>query len=97
MDRRKFICRVTGAAASAGLTLAGAAAATENRSVVYKVNGFTCINCAVGPEVMLRGLKGVTRANASYPRKKVSIGFDSNLASEKELKDFIARCGFSVA
>ena len=46
---------------------------------------------------VLRGLKGVTRANASYPEKKVSIGFDSNLVSEKELKAFIASCGFSVA
>jgi Cu+-exporting ATPase len=77
--------------------MAGAAAATENRSAVYKVNGFTCITCAVGLEVMLRGLKGVTRANASYPEIKVSIGFDSNLASEKELKEFIASCGFSMA
>jgi hypothetical protein len=49
------------------VSIAGAAAATENRTVVYKVNGFTCIACAVGLEVMLRGLKGVTRANASYP------------------------------
>jgi copper chaperone CopZ len=90
MDRRKFI------SAAAGVSMAGAAAATENRSVVYRVNDFTCITCAVGLEVMLRGLKGVTRANASYPEKKVSIGYDSNVASEKELKAFIANCGFSV-
>jgi hypothetical protein len=70
MDRRKFICRVTGAGASAGLSIGDSAAAAENRSVVYTVNGFTCITCAVGLEVMLRGLKGVTRANASYPEKK---------------------------
>jgi hypothetical protein len=35
---------------------------------------------------MLRGLKGVTRANASYPKANVAIGFDASLTS-----------GFSVA
>jgi len=51
----------------------------------------------VGLEVMLRGLNGVTRAKASYPEANVAIGFDANLTSEKTLRDFIAKCGFSVA
>jgi len=55
------------------------------------------VTCAVGLEVMLRGLKGVTRANASYPEARVVIGFDSNLTTEKALKDFVASCGFLVA
>lgn len=95
MDRRKFICRVT-VGSAAGLSLAEAAP-KENRSVIYKVKGFTCITCAVGLEVMLRGLKGVARANASYPGAKVVIAFDSNLTTEKTLQAFIAKCGFSVA
>ena len=95
MDRRNFICRVT-VGSAAGLSLAEAAP-RENRSVTYKVKGFTCITCAVGLEVMLRGLKGVTRANASYPEAKVAIGFDSSLTTEKTLKEFIAACGFLVA
>jgi copper chaperone CopZ len=97
MNRRNFICQVTASSATAGISVASAAAAKENRSVVYRVNGFTCVTCAVGVEVMLRGLKGVTRANASYPEKKVAIGFDRDLTSEKTLKEFIAACGFSVA
>jgi copper chaperone CopZ len=60
------------------------------------VKGFTCVTCAVGLEVMLRGLKGVTRAKASYAQANVKIGFDANLTSEKTLKDFVAACGFSV-
>jgi copper chaperone CopZ len=95
MDRRNFICRITTGTA-AGLTLAEAAPPKENRSVTYKVKGFTCVTCAVGLEVMLRGLKGVTRAKAGYPEANVAIGFDANLISEKTLKDFIANCGFSV-
>jgi copper chaperone CopZ len=96
MDRRKFICRIT-AGSAAGLTLAEAAPPKENRSVLYKVKGFTCVTCAVGLEVMLRGLKGVTRATASYPEGNVTIGFDRNFTSEKTLKNFIENCGFSVA
>jgi len=64
---------------------------------MYQVKGFTCVTCAVGLEVMLRGLRGVTRANASYPAARVVIGFDGELTNEKTLRDFISSCGFSVA
>ena len=53
MRRREFICRVTTAGA-AGANLARPAEAKENRSVTYRVKGFTCVTCAVGLEVMLR-------------------------------------------
>jgi hypothetical protein len=46
---------------------------------------------------MLRGLNGVTRANASYPANNVAIGFDEHVTNEKALKEFIKLCGFSVA
>jgi copper chaperone CopZ len=96
MDRRNFICSITTGTA-AGLTVAEAAPPKENRSVTYKVKGFTCVTCAVGLEVMLRGLKGVTRAKARYSEADVAIGFDAHLTSEKVLRDFIGSCGFSVA
>jgi copper chaperone CopZ len=110
MDRRRFICQITAAAAAgaaANLELArvavprethgSTAAGEETRSVTYQIKGFTCITCAVGLEVMLRGLKGVTRANASYPANNVVIGFDEQVTDENELKAFIRVCGFSVA
>lgn len=96
MDRRNFICQVGGVGA-ASISAAAAATPREDRSVVYKVNGFTCVTCAVGLEVMLRGTPGVTRANASYAERKVAIGFDSHLTTEKQLREFISSCGFSVA
>jgi copper chaperone CopZ len=46
---------------------------------------------------MLRGLNGVTRANASYPENNVVIGFDEHVTNDKALKEFINVCGFSVA
>jgi anaerobic selenocysteine-containing dehydrogenase len=70
MDRRNFICKVGGVGAASLSAAAAAPKQKEDRSVVYKVNGFTCVTCAVGLEVMLRGTPGVTRANASYPERK---------------------------
>ncbi len=68
----------------------------ELRSVTYHVAGFTCITCAVGLEVMLRGLRGVARANSSYPANTVLIEFDGRMITEKTIRGFIGKCGFSV-
>jgi Cu+-exporting ATPase len=89
MDRRKFLYGVTAAGT--------AAAAKEPASVNWDVKGFTCITCAVGLEVMLKGLKGVVRVKATYPDNKVSIGYDGSQVTEKTLREFIVKCGFRVA
>lgn len=94
MKRRNFLCNVT---AGASIATASAATSKETASVDWKVNGFTCITCAVGLEVMLKGMPGVARARATYPENTVSIGFDSKPISERKLRDFIAVCGFRVA
>ena len=108
MDRRRFLCRLTSAAAAStavGVELgcgARTAATPEDRvrgtrRVTYQVQGFTCITCAVGLEVMLRGLRGVAEAAASYGENSVAITFDDKVTSEDALKQFISVCGFSVA
>jgi Cu+-exporting ATPase len=99
MDRRKFLCRVTNAVTAAGAVpaIAAGSAPREGRSVTCQVKGFTCITCAVGLEVMLRGLRGVTWASASYPANSVSIGFDPRVIAEEKIVEFIGICGFSVA
>ena len=97
MDRRNFLCRLTAATASGVGSAAADAGPKNTRTVTYPVKGFTCITCAVGLEVMLRGLKGVTRANASYPQATVVIEFDDHTIHEDGLKQFIQICGFTVA
>ena len=99
MDRRKFLSGVTAAAGATavGVETASAATAKETRSVTWHVKGFTCITCSVGLEVMLRGLNGVTRATASYPENKVTVGFDEHLMKEQTIREFISVCGFTVA
>jgi copper chaperone len=97
MDRRNFLCEVAAVGtAAASVAAAKPAAVKETRAVTWKVKGFTCITCSVGLEVMLRGLHGVARANASYPANNVVIGFDEHATSEKTLREFIEVCGFTL-
>ena len=88
---------MSGAAAGVAAASDLSAAGKQLRSVNYNVKGFTCITCAVGLEVMLRGLKGVASAKASYPANKVAIEFDERAIAEEKVKKFITTCGFSVA
>ena len=97
MDRRKFLCGISVAGAAPAVAAPnGLPVAKENSSVHWKVSGFTCITCAVGLEVMLKGLKGVARAKATWPGNEVSIGYDRNLTDVKTLREFVAVCGFQV-
>ena len=92
MNRRGFLSRVSLAAgletANSGETLGNAHREIQDQH--------TCITCAVGLEVMLRGLIGVTKANASYPESDGVIAFDEHITNKKTLKAFIT-CGFLVA
>jgi copper chaperone CopZ len=87
------------------LTVAGAAGAavgvelgcgTTAERVTYRVGGFTCVTCAVGLETMLRGVRGVAEASASYAEHTVTIAFDAKVIGEDALKQFVSDCGFSV-
>jgi copper chaperone CopZ len=93
--RRNFIRRIT-AAGAGGLATIGIATAGEKQMVTYRVKGFSCVTCAVGLETMLRGKKGVTRAQASYPKAMVVIEYDASVIAEASLKGFITEMGFSA-
>lgn len=102
MDRRRFLSGLTAGGAAVGvgvmgMKIGGREAAHETRSLTFAVQGFTCITCAVGLGTMVRGLRDVTRANATYHEGKVVVGFDENLIGEKALREFISTCGFKVA
>lgn len=90
MFRRQFINRLTMAA------VVGPASAMERKTVTYGVEGFSCVTCATGLEVMLRREKGVLRADASYPKAIVIIEFDPVSVNETSLKQYIADMGFRV-
>lgn len=100
MVRRDFIQRIaaaagTGTAASSAVKPAKPAPAA---TAVYMVKGFTCITCAVGLEVVLRGIKGITSAKATYPEGKVTVGYDPALHSDEKIRAFIDKAtGFQVS
>jgi copper chaperone CopZ len=61
------------------------------------VQGFTCITCAVGLEVVLKGFRGVTQAKAAYPEGKVVVAFDPAVTSGETIRTFINKAtGFTV-
>lgn len=95
MFRRRFMQRITLAGAG-GLASIGTTEARENRTVVYRIKGFSCVTCAVGLETMLLRREGIARAKASYPDAKVVIEFDPKLVTDNWLRAFIADKGFTV-
>jgi copper chaperone CopZ len=97
MVRRDFIQKLTAATGATGLATAAKAAPAASRTVTFQVKGFTCITCAIGLEVVLKGFRGVTQAKAAYPEGKVTVGFDSAVTSEDTIRAFIDKVtGFTV-
>ena len=96
MFRRKFIQGMTLASAGVGVAAVRTVHASENKTVTYRVKGFTCVTCAVGLDTMLGREKGVIHAKSSYPDATTVIEFNPNLITEKSLREFIAELGFTA-
>lgn len=90
MFRRQFIQLAT----LAGVAGLSAFAVTEKKTVTYRIQGFTCVTCAVGMDVLLQREKGVVSATSSYPDATTTIVFHPELVTEASLKATIAEMGF---
>jgi copper chaperone CopZ len=94
MIRRKFLGMMTlagaGVVAMEGMDLA------EQKTVTFRIAGFTCITCAVGLETLLEKERGVIRVKASYPESKAAITYHPKLTSEASLVSFIEEAGFKA-
>ncbi len=91
MFRRNFIQLVTLAGAGSGLRRHGGGA---SKTVTYRIQGFSCVTCAVGLDVMLDRQKGVVQAKSSYNDATTTIVFHPELVTESALQAFIAEMGF---
>ena len=90
MFRRSFIQRVTCGMAASGY----AAAAQGSKIVTYRIEGFSCVTCAVGLDAMLREHKGIVRSKSTYPDATTVIEFNPDLVTEPQIKAFIEETGF---
>jgi copper chaperone CopZ len=95
MIRRKFIGLMTLASAGSMIALETVEAA-EQKTVSYRISGFTCITCAVGLETLLQKERGVVWAKASYPNNTATITYHAKLTSETSLEKFIESTGFKA-
>jgi copper chaperone len=91
MFRRSFIQRIT-----CGMAGSGYAAVRRSKTVTYRVEGFSCVTCAVGLDAMLREHKGIVRSKSTYPAGTTVIEFDPEFVAETQIKTFIEETGFIV-
>lgn len=95
MIRRRFLGLAT-LAGVAGLATMEGMEITEQKTVTFRIAGFTCITCAVGLETLLQKEKGVVRVSASYPTNTATITYHPELTSESSLAEFIETTGFKA-
>jgi copper chaperone CopZ len=95
MIRRRFLGLATLAGVGGLVTMEGMDIA-EQKTVTFRIAGFTCITCAVGLETLLQKEKGVVRVTASYPANAATITYHPRLTSESSLVEFIETTGFKA-
>jgi copper chaperone CopZ len=95
MIRRRFLGLATLAGVAGLATMEGMDIA-EQKTVTFRIAGFTCITCAVGLETLLQKEKGVVRVKASYPANSATITYHPGLISESSLAEFIETTGFKA-
>jgi len=92
MIRREFIQGIAGGLGSA----AAATSAVKTKTVTYRIEGFTCVTCAVGLDALLKDQKGVVRSKSSYPDRTAVIEYRPDLINEQQIEAFIRELGFSA-
>jgi len=92
MIRREFIQGIAGGLGSA----AAATSAVKTKTVTYRIEGFTCVTCAVGLDALLKDQKGVVRSKSSYPDRTAIIEYRPDLINEQQIEAFIRELGFSA-
>jgi Cu+-exporting ATPase len=92
MVRREFIQGI-----ACGLGAAEAAGSrAKTKTVTYRIEGFTCITCAVGLDALLKDQKGIVRSKSSYPERTAIVEYNPGLINEEQIKAFIQEFGFTA-
>jgi copper chaperone CopZ len=96
MIRRQFIQFVALTGIGALNPLETVAASGPGSKLVFQVQGFTCITCAVGLDTLLGKQEGILSSHSTYPEGVVTVVFDPQQSSEEAIRAFIAQIGFKV-
>jgi Cu+-exporting ATPase len=91
MVRRKFIQGI-----ACGLGAVEAAGAGKTNTVTFRIEGFTCVTCAVGLDALLKVERGIVRCKSSYPDRTSVVEYRPELVSEAQIKAFIQEFGFKA-
>lgn len=62
----------------------------------FTVEGMHCGSCAVSVGMILKNVKGVRSAHASYETRTAEIEYDTELASLAEMNNAIAGLGYRL-
>ncbi len=89
MMRRKFIQGITSIGAVPAL-------AANTKTVIWHIDGFSCVTCAVGLDTLLNQQKGIVRSTSSYERRTATIDFHPELITEKQIRGFVEELGFKA-
>jgi Cu+-exporting ATPase len=92
MIRREFIQGIAGGLGAA----AAATGAVKTKTVTYRIEGFTCVTCAVGLDALLKDQKGIVRSKSSYPDRSAVIEYRPDLINKQQIEAFIQELGFSA-
>jgi copper chaperone CopZ len=67
-----------------------------NKTAVIEVEGMTCEGCAVHINETLKKLNGVVSAEASYPKKNVTVVFNPKQIMLEQIKKAIDEIGYKA-
>ena len=63
---------------------------------IFKISGMHCASCATIIDLDLEDLKGIESAKTNYAKSELSVEYDEELVSEKEIVESIKKSGYSV-
>lgn len=89
--RRRFIQSI-----ACGLGAVEAASAAQSKTVKYRIEGFTCVTCAVGLDTLLRDKRGILSSKSSYPERTSVIEYNPDIVNENQIKGYVQELGFSA-
>jgi Cu+-exporting ATPase len=92
MIRREFIQGIAGGLGAAAAATSG----VKTKTVTYRIEGFTCVTCAVGLDALLKDQKGIMRSKSSYLERTAVIEYNPDLINEQQIQAFIQELGFSA-